>query len=292
MDQGRIRTFVYYKLLLSNDTGTTVVNICSACKKDVVSQRSVRLWFNRFGSGDTSLESREPSGRHFTVDDDEIRRYIKEKLEATTRELATTLVCSKSTIHDRLNLLGHHKVLAHWIRHRLTDAKKQSRVTVRQSLLLRNDARRTVWITREEEPPTTPKADLLSLKIILCCWWNSHRLRLHRSARETSRRHPGKASPTSLGPPSAQQRAPPRGEGDLAEVDDAWLGDVALSDYHFFRLMKPYLAGRKFTDYDHLTSDIADFFESQPAEFWAKGIGDLPNRCATVVDNCGAYIVD
>ncbi|VDO76661.1 unnamed protein product [Heligmosomoides polygyrus] len=112
MDQGRIRTFVYYEWLLGNDTGTAVANICRACKEDAVSQRTVRRWFNRFESGDTSLEDREHSGRPSTVDDDEVRRCIKEKLEATTRELATTLGCSKSTIHNRLNLLGYHKVLA------------------------------------------------------------------------------------------------------------------------------------------------------------------------------------
>ncbi|VDO84341.1 unnamed protein product [Heligmosomoides polygyrus] len=54
MDQGRIRTFVYYEWLLGNDTGTAVANICRACK-----ERTVRRWFNRFESGDTSLEGRE-----------------------------------------------------------------------------------------------------------------------------------------------------------------------------------------------------------------------------------------
>uniref|UniRef100_A0A183FC91 Chemotaxis protein n=1 Tax=Heligmosomoides polygyrus TaxID=6339 RepID=A0A183FC91_HELPZ len=51
------------------------------------------------------------------------------------------------------------------------------------------------------------------------------------------------------------------------------------------------LAGRKFTNYDNLKSDIADS-KSQPPDFWAKGIGDLPNRWATVVDTVVDYIVD
>ncbi|VDO77221.1 unnamed protein product [Heligmosomoides polygyrus] len=38
--------------------------------------------------------------------------------------------------------------------------------------------------------------------------------------------------------------------------------DLAPSDYHLFRPLKHYLAGRKFTNYDNLKSDIADFFES------------------------------
>ncbi|VDP05891.1 unnamed protein product [Heligmosomoides polygyrus] len=41
MDQGRIRTFVYYEWLLGNDTGTEVANIYRACKEDAVSQHTV-----------------------------------------------------------------------------------------------------------------------------------------------------------------------------------------------------------------------------------------------------------
>ncbi|CAD6199229.1 unnamed protein product [Caenorhabditis auriculariae] len=68
--------------------------------------------------------------------------------------------------------------------------------------------------------------------------------------------------------------------------------DLASSDYHLLRPLEHHLAGRKFTNYDSLKSDFADFFESQPPEFWAKGIGDMLNRWAIVVDNCGYYIVD
>ncbi|WKY03192.1 hypothetical protein Q1695_004719 [Nippostrongylus brasiliensis] len=106
MSQGRISTFVNYEWLLGNDMATAFANICRACN-----------W------------------RPSTVDDDEVRRCIKEKPEATTRELATTLDCNKSTIHKRSNILGYHKVLARCIPHRLTDANKQSRVAVCQSLL-------------------------------------------------------------------------------------------------------------------------------------------------------------
>ncbi|CAD6199231.1 unnamed protein product [Caenorhabditis auriculariae] len=114
-DQGQIRTFVYYELLLINDTGIAVANICRACKEDAVSQCTVRRWFNRFESGDTSLENREPSERPSTVDDDEFRRCIKEKPEVNIRELTTTLGRTKFTIHNRLNSPGYHKVLPCWI---------------------------------------------------------------------------------------------------------------------------------------------------------------------------------
>jgi [histone H3]-lysine36 N-dimethyltransferase SETMAR len=68
--------------------------------------------------------------------------------------------------------------------------------------------------------------------------------------------------------------------------------DIAPSDYHLFRHLKQHLAGKSFAKYGNLELDITNFFESQPLEFWARGIGDLPNRWANVVNNCGGYIID
>ncbi|VDL72961.1 unnamed protein product, partial [Nippostrongylus brasiliensis] len=109
MDRGRFRMFVYYEWLLGNDTTIVVANICTSCKEVVVCQLTIRRWLNRFERGDPSFEDREHSERPSTVDDDEFHRSVREKPEATTRELATTLGCNKSTIHNRLNLLGYHK---------------------------------------------------------------------------------------------------------------------------------------------------------------------------------------
>ncbi|WKX98472.1 hypothetical protein Q1695_013838 [Nippostrongylus brasiliensis] len=337
MDQGRIRTFIYYEWLLGNDTATAVANICRACKEDVVCQRTVRRWFNLFESGDTSLEDKDHSGRPSTVEDDDVLRCIKEKPEATTRELATTLGCNKSIIHSRLNLLGYHKVLARWIPHRLTDANKQSRVAVCQSLLLRprrkefledlvtgdeswvlydNIARRAVWIPRGEEPPTTPKADLHPLKLMLCCWWDAKGMlyfellpqgrtvtasiyadQLQKLASAIREKRPRRAS-VHLLHNNARPHVAKETQLTLATLGwetvahPPYSPDLAPSDYHLFRPLKHHLAGKKFTNYNNLKSDIADFFEAQPPEFWAKGIGDQPNRWVTVVDNYGDYIVD
>ncbi|CAD6194308.1 unnamed protein product [Caenorhabditis auriculariae] len=290
MDKGQIRTFVYYELLLGNDTGTGVANICRACKEDAVSQRSLRRRFNRFESGDTSLKDREPNGRNCTVDDDEIRRCIKEKPEATTRELATTLGCSYSGPCDI---------------HRLMDANKQSRVAVdlvtedKTWVLYDNDARRAVWIPREEEPPTAPKADLLPLKILLCCWWAAKNCCTSSCSRKAGRSPPPSRPISSKNkPPPSEKSVPDRPRFIISTTPRAptWgrrhSRNLAPSDYHLFRPLEHRLAGRKFINYDSLKSDLADFFESQPPEFWAKGVGDLLNRWVTVVNNCGDYIVE
>ncbi|CAD6199227.1 unnamed protein product [Caenorhabditis auriculariae] len=84
------RTFVYNELLLGNDTGIAVANICRACKEDAVSQCTVRRCFNRFENGYRSLESREPSERPYR-DDDEFRRCPPSRIDSTYP--ATTKFC-------------------------------------------------------------------------------------------------------------------------------------------------------------------------------------------------------
>jgi len=302
-----------------------------------MSQRTVKRWFNRFAAGDTSLEDKERSGRRSTINEDEILRCLKENPEATTRELATTLGCSNSTIFDHLNSLGYHKVLARWIPHRLTDYNKQCRVTICQSLFLRphrkefledlvtgdeswvlyeNVTRCAIWIPRGEEPPTMPKADLHSRKVLLCCWWDAKGMlyfellpqgrtvgaltyvnQLQKLAEAIREKRPQRAS-VHLLHDNARAHVAKETQQKLATLGwdtvphPPYSPDIAPSDYHLFRPLKQHLAGKSFAKYEDLKLDITNFFESRPLEFWAKGIDDLPNRWANVVDNCGEYIID
>ncbi|CAD6188147.1 unnamed protein product [Caenorhabditis auriculariae] len=196
MDQGRIRTFVYYELLLGNDTGTAIANICRACKEDTVSQRTVRRWFNRFESGDTSRPA--PAEDHALL------------LEVT------------ASIY--------------------TDQFEKLAAAIRE----KRPRRASVHFQHDNARPHV--------------------------AKETQQKLATLGWETVSHPP--------------------YSSDLAPSDYHLFRPLEHRSAGRKFTNYDNLKSDFADLFESQPPEFWGKGIGDLPNRWTTVVNTCGDCIVD
>ena len=68
--------------------------------------------------------------------------------------------------------------------------------------------------------------------------------------------------------------------------------DLAPSDYHLFRSLKNFVRDQQFTGVDHITSTLAEFFDSQPAEFWQRGIQSLPDRWRQVIDAQGEYIVD
>lgn len=68
--------------------------------------------------------------------------------------------------------------------------------------------------------------------------------------------------------------------------------DLAPSDFHLFRSLSNFLKEKRFDDYKHLKSDIEFFFSSKSPDFYARGILQLPDRWATVVDSGGDYIID
>ena len=80
-------------------------NAAQAAKKlrDVYSEealkdRQCRNWFDKFRSGDLSLEDEQRSGRPNEVDDDQIKAIIESDRYVTVREIEEMLKISKSTI--------------------------------------------------------------------------------------------------------------------------------------------------------------------------------------------------
>ena len=72
----------------------------------------------------------------------------------------------------------------------------------------------------------------------------------------------------------------------------AWSPDLSPTDYHLFLSLRNYLCNKHYEDFDELKSDLTAFFESKPASFYRRGIEQLPERWANVVENNGDYIAD
>ena len=68
--------------------------------------------------------------------------------------------------------------------------------------------------------------------------------------------------------------------------------DIAPSDYHLFRSLQHLLNDKTFTDMNALRNGESEYFASKPASFYRKGIENLRQRWAKVVDNEGNYIID
>ena len=68
--------------------------------------------------------------------------------------------------------------------------------------------------------------------------------------------------------------------------------DLAPTDFHLFRSLQNFLTGKTYENHDDLKTDVAGFFDSKPAEYYQKGIHDLPARWKKVMDSNGDYIDD
>jgi hypothetical protein len=68
--------------------------------------------------------------------------------------------------------------------------------------------------------------------------------------------------------------------------------DLAPSDYHLFRALSNNPLGVSFNNDAELQNRLDEFFTAKPADFFKRGIGNLPERLEAVVSNGGEYIMD
>uniref|UniRef100_A0A8R1IF03 Histone-lysine N-methyltransferase SETMAR n=2 Tax=Caenorhabditis japonica TaxID=281687 RepID=A0A8R1IF03_CAEJA len=160
----------------------------------------------------------------------------------------------------------------------LTSQKKEflaDLVTGEESWVLNNnDTQRAVWIPRGEEPPVQPKANLHKKKCLLSCFWDAKGMLYYE-----------------LLPQGITVNATIELKWDTV-LHPPYLPDIAPSAYHLFRPLKLFLKQKRFVKYEDFKMAVFDFFDSQSAAFWKKGIDDLPERWLIVVTNDGQYIVD
>uniref|UniRef100_A0A7I4YKH9 HTH_48 domain-containing protein n=1 Tax=Haemonchus contortus TaxID=6289 RepID=A0A7I4YKH9_HAECO len=184
------RPIVYYEFLQGHSAREAANNTCAAFNKDVVHHSTVSRWYHRFESGDISIERQERPGPPSTLHDDDLRSALTSKPNITTRELATTLGCSKSIVSNRLASLGFRRILSTWVPHELRESDRACRFSIAESLLLCphrkgllngmvtgdeswvlyiNDTRKRAWLPKGELPPKHSKRGLQHKKILLCC---------------------------------------------------------------------------------------------------------------------------
>lgn len=194
INQQQLRAIIFYEWRQHTNASRAATKINNALGEGTVGRTTVHEWFKRFEAGDIRFDDSEHSRRPPSLDDDNLRSALKANPEATARELATTLGCSHTTIENHLHDAGYRKVLSRWIPHRLTDAHKQVRINICESLLFQphrkdfledlvtgdeswvvynNDARQAVWLPCGAEPPTQPKPDRHQRKHLLSVWWDA-----------------------------------------------------------------------------------------------------------------------
>uniref|UniRef100_A0A8R1IFI2 Transposase n=2 Tax=Caenorhabditis japonica TaxID=281687 RepID=A0A8R1IFI2_CAEJA len=264
------------------------------------------------------FEDNDRCGRPTALNNDLLRDAVKERLDVITRELETMLGCSHQTISNHLHDLGYRRVLARWVPHALSPYQMQARVTACQSLLLtpqkkefladidtgeeswllyNND--RAVWIPQEMFPFLLLGRERHAVLRVAPARENGQCYYLLQSAACLALREKRpRRSAVHLLHDNARPHVAKATQEKLQELNwdtvphPPYSPDIAPSDYHLFRPLKLFLKEKRFAKYEDLKMAVFDFFYSQSAAFWKKGIDDLPERWLTVVTNDGQYIVD
>ncbi|EYB98974.1 hypothetical protein Y032_0027g1627 [Ancylostoma ceylanicum] len=190
----QIRTILLHEFKLGRKAVEAHENIVKAWGPDVVSLRTTQLWFQKFRSGDTSLEDEPGRGRIRELDDDALKSLVEADPRKTVRELAEDLQVSFSTVAKRLEKLGKVKKMDQWVPHELNAEQMLRRYQISSELLLRNKndpfldrivtcdekwilydnrKRSSQWLDRDEPPKQFPKKKLHEKKTMLTVWWNS-----------------------------------------------------------------------------------------------------------------------
>ena len=179
-----------------------------------------------------------------------------------------------------------------------------------------NHTRKRQWVDADQEPEPEPKADLHPRKVLLSIWWGVRGVyyfellpdnvtvtaqvyctQLQRLAEKLALLRPRLGKVYFLHD-NARPHVAKVTRQKLLELEweilphPAYSPDLAPTDYHLFRALQHHLDEKKFDDRQALQEDLEQFFESQPRDFWEKGIHSLPERWQTVVEQDGTYVLD
>ena len=148
MNKQQIRIIMLYEFKLGRKATQAAENIDAAWGAGTTSTRTVHRWFNRFRSGDLSLEEEDGRGRPSQVDDDVLKALVRANPRTTVRELAAALgVCAK-TVSTHLAATGKVKKLDKWVPHDLKETKKNQKIGSRFFSAYSQRNRAFLWSNR------------------------------------------------------------------------------------------------------------------------------------------------
>lgn len=194
MSKEQLRTIFFFNYKLGQSAVETARQINQVWGPNSTAERTVRRWFEKFRSGDFSLEDEPRSGRPRATPDEDLKAVVEDDPSQTVREIAEKLGLSKSSVADGLKRIGKVKKLDKWVPHNLSDRQKLARLEVSSSLLLRNrndpfldrivtcdekwityDNRRRSgqWLDADEPPRQFPKPNVHEKKVMVTVWWSS-----------------------------------------------------------------------------------------------------------------------
>lgn len=172
---------------------TAAKEICSVEGENSVTERTAQFWFQRFRSGDLSLQDKPRTGRPISTDIESLHQAIEAGPSKSTRDLSGELNISQSSVVRHLHKLGKSYKSCRVVPHELTPEQAQRRIDVCRRLLenpiddrffkrivtcdekwvyFRNPDMEKQWLSRGQVPEPVVKRNRFEKKVMLCLWWN------------------------------------------------------------------------------------------------------------------------
>ena len=101
-----IRACQLYEFELGTSASSTSRKLCTAFGKGAISERTARNWFQKFRSGNETLEDELQAGRPISLHNGNLKAAIESDSCLTYHELASRFNVSDKTIRLHLNQLG------------------------------------------------------------------------------------------------------------------------------------------------------------------------------------------
>lgn len=337
MEGSQKRLLFLYEFKLGHNAAEATRNICRAFGADAANERTTQRWFEKFRSGDMTLQS-EPRGHPGpSIDNDELRLIVESDPRSSIRDIAEKIGVHYSTVSRHLQQLGKVKKLDKWVPHELNEQNMALRMEISSSLLNRNrnnpflrrivtcdekwilyDNRRrsAQWLDADQPPQHMPKPSLHPKKVMVTVWWSASGI-IHYSFLERGETINAEKYCAQLDEMHEKLRVQrPRlvnRDGVILLHDNArphvsrmtvqklnelryetlphppYSPDLSPTDYHFFKHLDHFLAGKQFSNEVAVKSAFEEFLSSRNPDFYETGINALVSRWEKCIEAAGSY---
>jgi histone-lysine N-methyltransferase SETMAR len=167
------------------------------------------------------------------------------------------------------------------------------------------------WLRPNQRAPATPRPDFRQLKIMLSVFWNStgviywelvdrtvnsevYCAQLDRVAEALF--DSGRERPVIFLHDNASSHTAKVTKKKLSDLmwevlpHPPYSPDMAPSDFHLFTSLKNWLKGKRYADIDEVRAGVQEYFDSKPAEFYARGFTKLPDIWEEIIGFDGDYV--